>query len=127
VPGWEAIAFASTLDGGTISLTSTDPASDGVSALAIADTDGVAIDATSLLAGLTISKPAGNYRLFRINAGKRLSLHQLTLSGGQGVFLGACRTSKMKALWRHVFARKISFEGKYSPVDAFDRLSPTGS
>ena len=72
-PGWEAIAFVSGLNAGTISLTSTDPLTQHVSSatmLVITDTDGVAIPrASSLPGGLTITKPAGNWRLFRVNGG----------------------------------------------------------
>ena len=80
-PGWEAIAFVPALNAGTISLTSTHPG-DGITGIGITDTDGVAIDASSLPGGLTITKPAGNWRLFRVNNNARLSLHQLTLTGG---------------------------------------------
>lgn len=83
VPGWEAIAFASALDGGTISLTtSMDTSGFGPSGIEVRDTGGVAIDASSLPAGLTITKPAGDYRLFYVATDARLSLHQLTLLGG---------------------------------------------
>lgn len=87
-PGWEAIAFDLSLDGGAISLTSTVPGNTD-SALVITDADGVAIDATSLVSGLTITKLAGNYRLFLMQPDCRLTMHNLTLrNGGSLAFAG---------------------------------------
>jgi len=79
-PGWEAIAFVQSLDGGVISLTSEQAFA---SALVVSDTAGVSLDASSLGSGLTLTKPlAGDYRLLLVNNNTRLSLHHLTLTGG---------------------------------------------
>ena len=77
-PGFDAIAFTSTLNGGTIALDAP-----SASKLTVADTGGVSIDASSLTGGLTLTiVPDGNSRLMLVQGDARLSLHHLRLTGG---------------------------------------------
>jgi hypothetical protein len=71
-PGWESIAFASNLSGGTILLGST---------LGFSDIDGLTIDATNLPGGLTLNAGLTDRHLYS-NAGS-LTLRGLTFIAGR--------------------------------------------
>jgi parallel beta-helix repeat protein len=69
------ITFAPALSGQTITLNSE---------IVISDAAPVAIDASSLPAGITINGGPGTNRIFYINSGNNVFLTALTLTGGQG-------------------------------------------
>ena len=71
------IGFASALSGGTCVLNT---ALGGEIVL----NKSVTIDASSLLAGITIDGGAGTNRIFSIPAGQTVTLNRLTLTGGEG-------------------------------------------
>ncbi len=72
--GPDTIAFAPTLSGQSITLTSGEIVIGG----------DVTIDATSLPGGVTVSG-GGNSRIFRMSSGQTVSLQNLTLTGGNGI------------------------------------------
>lgn len=74
-PGYDAITFAPSLNGQTITLGSE---------ISVNDTDGVMVDASGLPAGLTVDGN-GTSRIFRNLLNSRLDLRRLTLTHGNGV------------------------------------------
>lgn len=77
-PGPNTITFAPALSGKTILLSGTARGS----AITIADTEGVTLDATSLSDGLTLNGGLQNFRLFFVPSGSRLTLNGITLTNG---------------------------------------------
>lgn len=73
LPSLNIITFAPALNGATITLSSE---------LAINDASGLAIDASSLPAGITIHGGSGNNRIFSTTATSVVQLRQLTLTSG---------------------------------------------
>jgi hypothetical protein len=86
--GNDTIQFSATIDGGTISLSTSinDATVAGPSAFLISNSDTLVIDGqTGLTKGITINGPGTGgpfFRLFDIAAGSSLTLQSLTLSGG---------------------------------------------
>lgn len=79
LPGYNAITFALSLNGKTITLGSE---------ILVNDAGGVMVDASSLPAGLTLDGN-GTSRIFRNPSGSRLDLRRLTLTHGNGVGSGS--------------------------------------
>ncbi|MBL9143866.1 MAG: hypothetical protein JNM99_09310 [Verrucomicrobiaceae bacterium] len=73
-PAFNLITFAPALNAGTIMLTSGE--------IQLSDAGGVALDASSLSGGLTISGGSGDNRIMNQLAGSTLSLRRLTFTSG---------------------------------------------
>ncbi|MBL9133133.1 MAG: hypothetical protein JNG86_18125, partial [Verrucomicrobiaceae bacterium] len=71
--GADSISFAPALAGGTITLSA---------GIAVNNSAGVTVDATSLPGGITIDAGAGTNRVFNIASGGVITLNGLTLTGG---------------------------------------------
>jgi predicted outer membrane repeat protein len=75
------ITFDSSLNGGTITLSS---------GLSVLTSGGVTVDATNLLTGLTVSGGGGEYSVFSVNyASSVLNLRGLTLTGGKSALFNS--------------------------------------
>lgn len=75
---FNVITFAPTLNGATIAVSGS---------IDVADTDGLAIDASGLASGITLNGGGGN-RLFSCGPGTILSLRALTLTNGSSTSTG---------------------------------------